>query len=309
MTTKSGRTYNTMILRLKKFLYVVYTFLKLMRVKHYIKNVLIFAPLVFSGNLFNINLLLRTAFGFVSFSLLASTIYILNDIKDLEYDKLHPIKKYRPLASGEIKQKQALKLSIILFIAAGIINNYFINTTYSFIYLLVYLILNLSYSLGLKNVPLVDILIIVFGYILRVVYGGEINAIIISPWMYLSVMSLSFYLAFGKRRNEIKKNGNSARTVLKYYNESFLDKNMYMCLTLTIIFYSLWCVSPNDIINNTSILMYTIPLVIIICIKYSMNIEGDSYGDPADVLLNDKVLMSLVTFYGVILTLIIYWFN
>ena len=116
--------------------------------------------------------------------------------------------------------------------------------------------LNLLYSFGLKNVPVADIAILVSGFLLRVLYGSSITGIEISKWLYLTVIAMSFYLGLGKRRNELEKHGGeSTRKVLEAYNKNFLDKNMYMCLSLAIVFYSLWCTDPNTIslYNNNAI--------------------------------------------------------
>lgn len=280
-------------------------YLKLIRVKHYIKNLLVFAPLIFAGRLFEWSLMTKALAGFFAFSFVASIVYIINDINDLEDDKRHPIKKNRPLASGLISRTYAKGLAILLgFLSIGL-NILFNNTLYSWSILFLYLIINILYSYGLKSIPLVDISIIVLGFILRLVYGGIVTGIEISHWMILTVISLSFYLALGKRRNELKKNNDGARSVLKYYTENFLDKNMYMCLGLTNVFYALWSVSPSDILDNSN-LVWTAPVVLLICMKYSMNIERDSHGDPADVIFEDKMLLTLILMYGISLVTLIY---
>jgi len=175
------------------------------------------------------------------------------------------------------------------------------------IIIITYILLNIFYSLGLKNIPLLDIVILVSGFLLRVLYGSEISSIAISSWLYLTVISMSFYLALGKRRNEIKKYGN-IRKVSQFYNQNFLDRNMYMCSGLTITFYALWCVDPATIaMHSTKNIIWTVVLVIIICMKYSLQVEGDSHGDPVDILLGDKTLLGLVVSYAVIVFIIIYF--
>ena len=154
-----------------------------------------------------------------------------------------------------------------------------------------------------------DIAILVSGFLLRVLYGSEIMGIEISNWLYLTVISMSFYLGLGKRRNElVKSTEGTTRKVLQFYNHSFLDKNMYMCLALTITFYSLWSVDPLTIsrIGNSN-LFWTVPLVILICMKYSLTIEGNSDGDPVEVVFRDKTLLALILFFGVITMGIIYF--
>lgn len=283
-------------------------YIKLMRPKHYLKNFLIFIPLVFSGVLFNLTSLYSSLLGFLSFSLAASSIYIINDICDREKDKLHEKKKHRPIASGKISVKNAIVFMVFLIIISFIIN-YFASiksTKYSYIFPLIYICLNVAYSLGLKNIPLVDVTILTSGFLIRVLYGASIIGVSVSNWLYLTVISMSFYLSLGKRRNEMIKSGTSSRKVLKYYTREFLDKFMYMCLAITIVFYSLWCVDPTTISRTGNFIIWTVPLVILICMKYSMNVESDSHGDPIDVVFGDTVLLILILLYGVVTLLSIY---
>lgn len=284
-------------------------YIKLMRPKHYIKNVLIFFPLVFSGNFFQKESLISCIMCFFAFCLSASIAYIINDIKDKEKDKLHEKKKDRPIASGKVSVKNAIVLAILLFFLS-----YFFQVLassklldFSYLYLLLYIILNIGYSLGLKNVPLLDVAILVSGFLIRVLYGASIVDVEISNWLYLTVISAAFYLGFGKRRNEIKKVGNKSREVLKYYNKDFLDKNMYMCLALTIVFYALWTVDPINVAKASNMLVWTVPFIMLILMKYSMNIENDSFGDPVNVVLEDKALTIIIILYGITVMSLIYF--
>jgi decaprenyl-phosphate phosphoribosyltransferase len=283
-------------------------YLKLMRVHHYIKNGLIFAPLIFSGSLFNIDLLFKSILGLIAFSLIASVVYIINDLQDVEADSLHPTKCNRPLAANLISTKNAKILVLVLVLVAVIINYYSAgNSLFAWASLFLYLILNIAYSNGLKNYPIIDIAILVSGFLLRVLYGAGITGIEISNWLYLTVIAMSFYLGLGKRRNELARQKSVSRKVLKYYNHDFLDKNMYISLALTITFYSLWTVDPITIARlSNDYLVWTVPLVILICMKYSLNIEGDSDGDPIEVVLRDKVLLAMVALFGLITLGIIY---
>lgn len=276
-------------------------YIKLIRPKHYLKNILIFLPLIFSGHFFNIELLKISLFGFFSFCMAASTIYIVNDIKDREKDKMHDIKKNRPIASGKISVKKAVVLSIITFIIAMFFQ-FLTQKIFGFIFVVLYVIMNIAYSFKLKNIPLIDISIIVIGFLIRVLYGAYLINVEVSNWLLLTVISISFYLALGKRRNEIKKNGSNSRKVLKYYTVDFLDKNMYLSLTLALTFYSLWC---NDNVNEK--LIWTVPLAIMTCMKYSMIVEDDSYGDPVDVILSNISLLILLFILGISLFGVLYF--
>lgn len=275
----------------------------LMRPKHYLKNALIFFPLVFSGLMFKNQNFLSCLFGFIAFSLSASTIYIINDIRDKEKDRNHEKKKNRPIASGKVSVPNAIILACILlfvslgfqFLAVGKIAHL------SCLYILVYILINLAYSFGLKNVPLVDVTILVIGFLLRVFYGAAIIGVEVSNWLYLTIISISFYLGLGKRRNEIRKSGAKSRTVLESYNKEFLDKNMYMFLALTIVFYSLWCAS-----SPKAAMIWTVPFIILLCMRYSMDVESDSFGDPVDVIYSDKFLLLLTFLVGILIFGIIY---
>ena len=280
-------------------------YIKLLRVKHYFKNILIFLPLIFSGNLFNHELLLKTIIGFCTFSLMCSGIYIVNDIQDVEKDRKHPSKKNRPIASGAVSIGQAA----VIAIACGIISVGISILVFGLPGLLceiIYLVLNILYSMKLKDIPIVDIAILVSGFFLRVLFGSAITGIKISTWLFLTVIAISFYLGLGKRRNEIKlKNAaeGDTRKVLTYYNYAFLDKNMYMCMALANVFYALWAAD-----HTKGGMQWTVPLVIIMSMKYSLIIEGDSDGDPIEVILHSWFLLALAAIYAISVFLMMYVF-
>ena len=282
-------------------------YLKLMRVHHYIKNILVFSALACSGKLFEINLLLKNIIAFAAFSMAASSIYIINDIRDKDSDAVHPVKCHRPIASGMVSVRKG-KILVGLCIAAALALNSIVYTPVSTLLLILFMVLNLFYSFGAKDLPIIDIVILVSGYIIRVMYGAYITQIQISNWLYLTVMAVSFYLALGKRRNELKRNGVKSRRVLLAYPLPFLDKMMYSFLTLAIAFYALWSMDEKTVMHyhNNQYLVFSVPIVMLITIKYSMNIEKDSEGDPVDVLLQDKVLLFLCAFYLAIMAFVLY---
>lgn len=281
-------------------------YLKLMRPHHYIKNFLVFAALACSGQFFQHAKLTAGILGFVAFCLVSSIVYIINDIRDVEKDRLHPTKCKRPIAAGTVSVRNAWILAALLAIIAGICNLLVFRAA-STALLLLYLVLNLAYSFGLKNVPLVDVTILVSGFLIRVLYGAVITDIVISNWLYLTVISLAFYFSLGKRRNELKQLGSGeTRKVLKYYPVNFLDKGMSMCLTLAIVFYALWSMDANTVASYGPNLVFTVPVVMLIVLKYSMNIEGDSDGDPVEVLVHDKILLALVAIYLLAMLAILY---
>ncbi len=273
-------------------------YLKLMRVHHYIKNCLVFAALACSGQLFNPQKLTSCVLAFIAFCMISSVVYIINDIRDKEKDRKHPTKCKRPIAAGTVSVRNAWILAIVLF-AIAMLCNYLIFQLTSTLLFALYLILNLAYSFGLKNVPIVDVSILVAGFLIRIMYGAFVTEIAISNWLYLTVIALSFYFALGKRRNELKQIGDGeTRKVLKAYPINFLDKNMGMCLTLANVFYALWSMDEKTMsFYNNSYLIFTVPMVLLITMKYSLDVEGKSDGDPVEVLLHDKALIALCVVY------------
>ncbi len=280
-------------------------YIKLLRVKHYIKNILVLIPMVFANNLFELFQISQAAIGFVMFSLISSVVYIFNDIQDIEKDRQHPTKRHRPLASGEIKLKNAQIIGIILVAIVLVMD--IIVVDYKLLplsVLILYLIINILYSKYLKNYPIIDVVILAFGYILRIYFGALLVDVEISAWLYLSMMSLSFFLGFGKRRNELLKRGMTYRQVLRYYPKEFLDKVMYMFLGITIVFYSLWCEAAAKIYGN--IVLLSVPIVIVTALKYTLIIEQDSDGDPVEVILSDKILLCLGVVYALLMLYVLY---
>lgn len=274
--------------------------IRLLRPKHYLKNVLVLLPLVFSGRLGE-GAVLRAALGaFAAFCLLSSAVYILNDLRDAPADRENPAKCMRPIASGAVSVAGAAVLCVLLLCAVVALGLAFHFPLGGWVTLAAYLVVNVGYSLGLKNIPLLDVALLVSGFLLRMLCGALVTGIEISGWLYLTVIAISFYLSLGKRRGELRSRGESSRAVLKYYNEAFLDKNMHTCLTLAIVFYSLWSVNSGH-----AHMVWTVPLVILLCMKYSMTVEGSSDGDPIEVIYQDKVLMLLAAvFAGLTLGLI-----
>lgn len=283
-------------------------YLSLIRIKHYVKNLLIFFPLFFGGLYKNIENVYVCILGFFLFCAICSIVYIINDIKDIENDRLHEIKKNRPLAANKISIKEAIGIIILLVLISIFIGGLLIHLNISWYVLslpLFYVLINFLYSVFLKNVVLVDVIVIVAGFLIRLFFGATLIDCEVSNWLYLTVMAGSFYLGFGKRRNEMIKS-NHTRNVLSSYNKDFLDKNMYVCLTLTIVFYSMWTVDPMVLAKtNFSGLVWTVPLLTYILFQYSLIVENDSYGDPVDVILSSKILLFLILLYVVIMLLIL----
>lgn len=276
-------------------------YLKLLRIKHYVKNLLILIPLFFSGQLLDAAKLCSALSGTVVFCLLSSAIYIVNDLCDIEKDRQHPVKRSRPIASGAVSVRKAVFIAAALLILSFVLASVNLRTLP---YPAAYLVLNLAYSFGLKNVALLDICILVSGFLIRILFGGAVTGIAVSSWLYLTILSLSFYFALGKRRNELTRHGASGtRSVLSAYSKEFLDKNMYMCMGLANAFYALWAME-----QSSGVVTATVPVVLVLTMRYSLIVEGSSEGNPVDVLLKDKVLLVLGLLYVSALFAVLYIF-
>lgn len=274
---------------------LLYSWFNLLRVPHWIKNLLVFLPLAFAGELFNLTSFINSILAFVSFSFASSFAYILNDINDIGSDKLHPTKRLRPLASGAVNRKVATIISIALLVLSLALS-FIPASPWATIILLCYTFLNIGYSFGLKNIPVVDIAILASGFVLRVIFGGVYCGIPISLWLFLTILSFATYFACGKRNGELKFHGTNSRKTLEFYTPAFLSQGMSASLALSLVFYSLWSYEnvlqfTNAVSISSLLVVFGVPLVMLICLRYSYLITcTDSDGDPVTVLLKDKQL-------------------
>lgn len=284
--------------------------LNLLRIKHYIKNILIFMPLFFSGELLDGNLWKKSIVGFTAFCFVTSVVYIVNDIKDLEKDKRHTVKRNRPIASGKITKGTAKIIALILLVTAYFLlsleEKWIISDAH--MYFLLYLFINILYSYKLKELPIVDVMVLSSGFLIRILYGAALCNILVSNWLYLTVLIFSLYMGFGKRKNEmIKTTAGETRSVLKYYTPNYLEKIMSVCLGVGIVFYSLWSANIGNENRVSEFMIWTVPIVLAILMRYEMLVDGaESFGDPVEVFYSDKPLMALTVFYGLFCTMVLY---
>lgn len=275
-------------------------YLKQMRIKSWLKNLFVFCAITFSLELFDWNKFIQAVILTLSFCLVSSAIYILNDISDVEKDRSHAVKKNRPIASGQISIPCAWVLLICLAIA-GFGMALSVNLS-SCILILAYVVINILYSKWLKTKVVIDCFCIAAGFVLRVMVGGTIVTAGVSGWMFLTVVSLSLFMAFGKRRGELHQYGvGGTRDVLELYEMSFLNGIIFMCAGLTMAFYSLWSISqkPN--------LVYTVPIVLFIVIRYLLLVfAGRSEADPTTLILSDKTLLVSCGFCALIMIVLLY---
>ena len=269
----------------------MYEYIKIIRLKQWLKNVFVFPPLIFSMHFLDIPDIQKSLLAFVAFCLVSSCVYIMNDIFDREADAKHPVKKHRPIASGTL----SLQNAFILLVGFVFLLIFFVFQIPSIIYpLLAYVVLNIFYNLYLKNIPILDIFSIAIGFVLRVVTGAIAIDVPSSDWMLLTVMALALFLASVKRRQELVNQGAEMRKSLKGYNVEFLDKCIVMFALSSFIFYTLYVALKNPV------LIYT-PVVVLFCLLRYMLIINDGKGeDPSEDLLKDKLILLGGIFWGIL---------
>ena len=280
-----------------------------MRPGQWVKNLFIFAGVIFSGNLFHPEVLIRVGNGFILFSLVASSVYIFNDIIDLEYDRAHPQKKTRPLAAGLLNVAAAYA-SVIVLATAGLIGALILDRIF-FAILLSYLIINLAYTLKIKKMVILDIMCIASGFVLRVVAGTELAEVAASDWLILCTITLSLFLGFSKRRHELVATGSRAlshRKVLGDYSLSFLDQMIAVASACTVMSYALYTVSPQTVNRfGTRNLVFSIPFVIYGIYRYLYLIHQKNLGgNPPAEMIKDLPLLINALLWALSVVLIIY---
>lgn len=275
-------------------------YLKEMRIKSWLKNTFVFFPIVFSMELFIWDKLIEAIILALAFCLISSAIYVLNDISDVEKDRKHEVKKNRPIASGAISFSHAWLLLIFLMVA-GFGLGLWVNLP-SFILLFVYVLINIMYSKWLKTKAIIDCFCIAAGFLLRVLVGGTIVSDGVSDWMFLTVLALSLFMAFGKRRGELHCYADGeTRDVLEVYEMSFLNGIVFMCAGLSMVFYSLWSVSEK------TDLIITVPVVLFIIMRYLLLVfSGREEADPTSLILSDKTLLVSCGICALIMIVMLY---
>lgn len=282
----------------------LYSYWSILRPRHWIKNLLIFAPLIFGGNVLDHRALLSGGKLFLSFSLLASSIYIINDIMDRDMDKLHPQKRFRPIASGHLTIRKATILAIALLAITAILNFSFQSKVITI--LAIYFIVNVLYSWRLKHVVIVDIFLVASLYLLRIFAGGELWDIPISHWLILCTFFLSLFLISAKRRSEFCSIGGEATTrkVMQFYNKDFLDHILTITTTASLVTYSLYVISVNK-----PYLLYSLFLVAFGLFRYLYLIYQYNVGQsPESVIFTDTWIILTVIIWSSYTAFIFYIF-
>lgn len=283
-------------------------YLKLLRVKQHVKNLFLFLPLFFSANLLELNLLLKVALGALIFSLASSSIYILNDIKDVNEDRCHPQKCKRPIASGEVS------ISAAIFIAAGLLiislGTAFILNKFFAVCILAYLIMNFLYSAKLKHIAIVDIIIISCGFVIRVIAGGILANIMPSQYLILLTFLISIFIALAKRYDDVllDSKGLQTRKNIDGYNKEFILAAIAITAAINIVTYILYTLSDEIISQFNSQYVYLTSIFVITgFLRYLQLtfVENDSCS-PTNILYKDKFILTTLALWIISFVIIIY---
>lgn len=290
-------------------------YLKLLRVEQWVKNLFVFVPLFFAGKVTQTDLLLKSIVAFIVFSLAASVVYILNDYNDIEADRKHPEKRRRPLASGAISKKRALViLAVLVLINVSFTLGsqiYFQDSMWKFAaIIMIYFLMNLAYTFKLKHVPIIDIFIIATGFVLRVQAGGSITGINISQWAVLLTFVLALVLAIGKRRGELINAQVSGKTrkALDGYNVQFADIALSISVTLAIICYLMFTLSPEVQQRFHPRVFYTVIFVVFAFLRYlQQTLVYNRTESPTKIVYRDRYIQATLLLWVIAFSIQIYF--
>jgi len=282
--------------------------LRTMRPRQWIKSAIVFAALVFDGKLFVPALFARTTVIFIAFCLLSSSVYIMNDLVDMEKDRQHPRKRLRPLASGQLTPQVAGVAAVVLAVAA--IGGAFWLDVWAGVVLLLYLVQNIAYSFWLKNIVILDVMVLALGFLLRVVAGVMVVQVTnFSPWLYICVTLLALFLGFGKRRQEIvllEEGAANHRAILSEYNLPLLDQIIGMVVTATLVAYTFYSFDATTALAHAKMLL-TVPFVFYMLVRYLYLVHVKHLGGaPDELLIEDRPLLINSILWAVAVVVLIY---
>jgi decaprenyl-phosphate phosphoribosyltransferase len=279
-----------------------------MRPKQWVKNVLVATAPLAAGRLLETPVLIGVGLAFVAFCLVSAAVYLVNDVRDVEEDRLHPRKRFRPIAAGELKPGTALVLAAVTGVAGLVLA--FAVTVPLGITLLVYVAIQLLYSTFLKHLPVVDLAVVASGFLLRAIAGGVATEILLSQWFLLVAAFGSFFMVAGKRYSEMKSIGGEAgtRRALTRYSESYLRFTWMLSAVMVLISYSLWAFEnrfdPALGIPWTAISIAPFTLGLL---QYALEVDAGNAGEPEDVVLHDHVLQGIGVIWLMVISVAVFW--
>ena len=287
--------------------------IKLLRPQQWLKNLFVFLPLFFSRHLLDLDYIIPTTIAFIAYNFAASSIYCFNDINDVESDKKHPTKKDRPIASGQISKKQAYILMTFMLMASVVIILFYLskNNYDVLILILSYYVLNILYTKILKNIPIIDVFIVAFGFVLRLFVGGACTNIWISHWIVLMTFLLTLFLSFAKRRDDMviyNSTGVATGHNINSYSFEFVNETISILASITMVCYIMYTVSEDVIARmNSSYLYVTSIFVLAGIVRYlQITIVDMKSGNPTKVLIKDRFLHVCIVGWIITFFIIIY---
>ena len=283
--------------------------IKLLRPRQWAKNVFVLAPLVFAQQVRDPASLHQALLAFVAFCCASSAVYIFNDIRDQEEDRQHPLKRHRPIAAGVVSVPVASVIALVLVVAALAISAR-LGMAFTAI-ILVYFLLNLVYSIGLKEIVILDVMIVSLGFVLRVLGGGAAIGVEVSAWLLLCTILLALFLAFSKRRHELilmAEDASNHRPVLSHYSPLFLDQMINVVTASTVVSYAIYAISPETVERfHTRYLVYTIPLVLFGIFRYLYLIyQKTTDANPTEAILSDPPFLINMVLWAAAVMWIVY---
>ncbi|MFO7568553.1 MAG: UbiA prenyltransferase family protein [Smithellaceae bacterium] len=285
------------------------SYMDMLRVSHYTKNLFIFLPLFFALEMHDIHRLLALTLAFLAFSLLASAVYIFNDLLDIEEDRRHPRKKHRTLASGSISRQAAIIWMIVLLGLGGV--TAWCLDYRMFLLCVAYIVLNIAYSLKLKHIAIVDILIVAAFFVIRIYVGGVIGEVPVYMWIVIMTFLLALFLALGKRRDDMlifQQTSEMPRKSIDGYNLRFIDASMMIMAAVILVAYLMYTISPEIMAKfQTDKLYITAFFVLLGVLRYlQITLLDENSGHPADILLKDHLLQIAIVAWIVLFFLLVY---
>jgi 4-hydroxybenzoate polyprenyltransferase len=288
---------------------MVRKYLSLFRAQHWIKNLFIFLPLFFSVRITHIDLLVQTSIAFLSFCLISSGVYIFNDLRDVDADRLHPQKKFRPLASGSVSGPVSA-IFMVSLVLVGLFISWSLGLSI-FALTLLYLVMNVAYSLKLKHFSIIDIFIIAMGFVIRIFVGGVVTGTTIYAWIVVMTFLLALFIALAKRRNDViiyMETNTKVRKVIDGYNLTFIDSAMMVMAAVILVSYIMYTVSPEIVAKfNTDKVYLTSIFVVLGILRYMQVIFVESNGgSPTEILFKDRFIQLCLAGWFVTFAILIY---
>jgi len=280
-----------------------------LRPEQWTKNLLVFAALLFARRLFDPAAVLQALAAFAIFCGLSGAVYLLNDVSDRESDRQHPVKRHRPIAAGHVSAPTAVAWALVL-IALGLTLSFWLQTGFGMA-AAAYLVLQAAYTRVLKHVVILDVMAIAFGFVLRAVAGGLVIGVPISDWLVICTILLALFLGLSKRRHELTLLAAGAaghRRILEEYDPYLLDQMIAVVAAATLVAYIIYCLSPETTARfGTHWLVLTVPFPIYGLFRYLYIVHRkDGGGNPSEMLLTDRPLLSCVGLWGLTVVAVIY---